>query len=88
MKLLPLFTLTAALACTGCDSKQEQAREKAVEQRADHMEDQAKAIKDSADKSAEAQKRTVDDQTDAQKKSADAQADALKKEADRTREQK
>ena len=77
MKLLPLLTLTAALSLTACDSKQEEAREKALENRADSLEDQAKATKKSADANADATKRA-----------ADAQADALKKEAERTREAK
>lgn len=77
MKLLSLLSLTAALAFTACDSKQEQAREKGLENRADRLEDQAKATKKDADADA-----------DAIKKDADLKADALKKEADRTREQK
>ena len=77
MKLLPLLTLTAALSLTACDSKQEEAREKSLENRADNLEDQAKATKKGADANADATKRA-----------ADAQADALKKEAERTREAK
>lgn len=77
MKLTPILTLTAAFALAACDSKQEQAREKALENRADSLEDAAKATK-----------KNVDAQTDAAKKAADAQADALQKEADRVREQK
>jgi hypothetical protein len=76
MKLLTLL-LPAALAFTACDSKQEQAREKGLENRADSLEEQAKATK-----------KAADNEADATKKAADAQAEALKKEADRTREQK
>lgn len=77
MKLIPILTLTATFAFSACDSKQEQAREKTLENRADNLEDAAKATK-----------KNADDQADVTKKSADAQADALKKEADRVREQK
>ncbi len=77
MKLIPILTLTAAFTLAACDSKQEQAREKTLENQADSLEDAAKATK-----------KNVEAQTDAAKKSADAQADALKKEADRVREQK
>lgn len=77
MKLTPILILTAAFAFAACDSKQEQAREKALENRADNLEDAAKATKQNANGQAEMTK-----------KSADAQADALKKEADRVREQK
>ncbi len=77
MKFIPILTLTAAFALTACDSKQEQAREKTLENQADNLEDAAKATK-----------KNVDAQADAAKKAADAQADALKKEADRVREQK
>jgi hypothetical protein len=77
MKLLPTLTLLAAFTFAACDSKQEQAREKALERRADNLEDAAKATE-----------KNVDAQADAAKKAADAQADALKKEADRVREQK
>lgn len=77
MKLTPILTLSAAFALAACDSKQEQAREKVLENQADGLEDAAKATKKNADA-----------QADAAKKTADAQADALKKEADRVREQK
>ncbi len=77
MKIIPILTLTAALSLAACDSKQEQAREKALENRADNLEGAAKATE-----------KNVDAQADVAKKAADAQADALKKEADRVREQK
>lgn len=77
MKLPSIITITAALMLAACDSKQEQAREKALESRADSLEEQAKAAKKIADADADATKRA-----------ADARAEALKKEAERTREQK
>lgn len=77
MKLIPILSLTALFALSACDSKQEQAREKVLENRADNIEDAAKQTEKAADHSA-----------DAAKKAADAQADAMKKEADRVREQK
>lgn len=77
MKIPSILILTAALSFSGCDSKQEEAREKSLENRADRLEDQAKATKKAGEADADSAKR-----------SADAEADALKKEADRTREQK
>jgi len=77
MKLFTFLTITAALSLSACDSKQEQAREQVLENRADRIEDQAKATKKAGEADA-----------DATKSAADAQAEALKKEADRTREQK
>jgi len=77
MKLLSFLSLTAALAFIACDSKQNEAREKGLENHADRLEDQVKTTK-----------KIAADDADAIKKDADAKADALKKEADRTREQK
>ena len=77
MKFQPLILLAAALSLIACDSKQEKERKAGLENRANTLEDQAKATKKAADANA-----------DAAKKGADAQADALKKEADRTRDQK
>ena len=77
MKLLSSLALTSALALGACDSKQEQARENALENRADRLEDQAKMTKKAGEADADATKRA-----------AAAQADALKKAAEQTREQK
>jgi hypothetical protein len=41
IKLLPLFAVVASLSLTGCDSKQENAREDALEKKADALEDKA-----------------------------------------------
>ncbi len=43
MKILfPLLTLASSLVFSSCDSKQEQNREKALEKKADSLEEQAK----------------------------------------------
>lgn len=77
MKLLSVLTTAAAFMLAACDSEQEQAREQALENRAERLEDQAKVTQDAAKAEADATKRA-----------ADAQAEALKEQADRTREQK
>lgn len=77
MKLPSFLILSVTLSLSACDSKQEEAREKGLENRADSLEDQAKITKKAAEADADAAKRA-----------ADAQADALKKEAERTRELK
>ena len=43
MKYTPTIVLMAALALTGCDSKEEKARKASLENRADSMEDAATA---------------------------------------------
>ena len=60
MKLQPIvFAITCALALCACDSKQEEARKKALENRADALEDQAKATKKAADADADATKKSA-----------------------------
>lgn len=41
LKTLPFFAVVAGLSLSGCDSKQENAREDALEKKADALEDQA-----------------------------------------------
>lgn len=41
LKSLPLFAVVAGLSLSGCDSKQEKAREEALEKKADALEEQA-----------------------------------------------
>lgn len=77
MKTPTILAFSAMLFLSACDSKQEQAREKALESHADSLESQAKATKEAADA-----------QTKATKDAADAQAKTLEKAADQTREQK
>lgn len=76
MKLITLVSL-AALSLTACDSKQEEARKAQLENRADKLEEAAKATKKGAEGDAEVVK-----------KQGEAQAEALKKEADKVRDQK
>lgn len=83
-----LLALTATFALCACDSKQEQAREKSLENRADSLDEQAKIAKKAADDKADAVKRDADLRAEALKKDAEAKADALKKEAEITREKK
>ena len=77
MKTPTILAILAVSFLAACDSKQEQAREKALESRADSLESQAKATKEAADAQAKATKDA-----------AAAQAKALEKAADQTREQK
>lgn len=91
MKIIPLFIVTTAIALTSCDSKQEDARKDALENRADSLEEQAKATRNAAERKAdvtEENKRTVDQQADAIRKDGERKADALENAADKTREQK
>jgi uncharacterized membrane protein YqiK len=62
---------------TACDSKQEEVRKAQLENRADKLEEAAKATKKGAEGDAEVVK-----------KQGEAQAEALKKEADKVRDQK
>ena len=77
MKLITLVSLTGlALTFAACN-KQEEAREAALESRADKLEDAAKATENAAAGDA----NTI-------KKQGEAQAEGLKDAADKTREQK
>lgn len=76
MKIITLISLSA-LALAACDSKQEQVRKAELENKADKLEEAAKAT----EKAAAGDAKVV-------KKQGEAQAEALKNEADKTREQK
>ena len=76
MKISTLLSLSA-LMLAACDSKQEQLRKTELENRADKLEEAAKATK----KAAEGDAQVV-------KKQGEAQAQALKNEAEKTRDQK
>ncbi|MEO7318907.1 MAG: hypothetical protein ABIZ56_07970 [Chthoniobacteraceae bacterium] len=76
MKTLILVSFSA-LTFAACDSKQEEARKAQLENRADKMEEAAKAVKKGAEGDAEVVK-----------KQGEAQAEALKNGADKVREQK
>ena len=76
MKIIALLALSA-LTLTACDSKQEQLRKAELENRADKLEEAAKANKKAAEGDAEVVK-----------KQGEAQSEALKNAADKTRDQK
>jgi hypothetical protein len=76
MKIITLLPL-AVLSLAACDSKQEQLRKAELENRADKLEEAAKATKKAADGDAAVMK-----------KEGEAKAEALKDAADKTRDQK
>ncbi|MEO8352309.1 MAG: hypothetical protein ABI680_11305 [Chthoniobacteraceae bacterium] len=76
MKIITLLALTS-LTLTACDSKQEELRKAELENRADKLEEAAKAT----EKAAEGDAKVV-------KKQGEAQAEALKNAAEKTRDQK
>ena len=76
MKIITLISLSA-LTFAACDSKQEQARKAELENRADKLEEAAKAT----EKAAEGDAKVVE-------KRGEAQAEALKNAAEKTRDQK
>ena len=92
--LLPLVILSLA----ACDSKQENQREQALENKADALEDQADATRKAGERKADAiedskdkvtiTKSPEDKAADATRKNAEARADNLENKADATREQK
>ena len=91
MKSIPFIALTAALALTACDSKEEKARKAALENRADSMEDAAKDTKKAAERSADAtedSKKQLDRKAEAIRIEGKREADALKDAAKDVREQK
>ena len=91
MKMIPLFTVVAAIAFAGCDSHDEKARKADLENRADSLEDQAKATKKNADRAADATedtKKNVDRSAEAIRIEGERKAAGLKEAAKETREQK
>lgn len=91
MNYIPSLVIITALAFTACDSKEERARKAALENKADSLEDQAKATKKQADRAADATedtKKQIDRKADAIKIEGQKEANALKEEAKETREQK
>ncbi len=101
-KLFSLFAVVVAvLSLAACDSKQENARENALEKKADGMEDQADATRKMSEKKADAIESNgkqgmeklnpvtpADKDADAVRKSGEAKADRLENGADAVREQK
>jgi hypothetical protein len=84
------------LALSACDSKEEQRREKALERKADALEDAAEATREKGDKVSDAIKKddpglnapSTNRAADAVKTDAERKADALEDAADATREKK
>lgn len=85
--LLASAALTA-LTFTACDSKQEQARESAVEAKADQLENTADVVRKTGDAKAEALEERAGIDGDPTEKAAEAKADALEEKADAVRETK
>ncbi len=86
-----MITAAFGLALTACDSKEEQARKDALENRADSLEDQAKAAKKNAERAADATedtKKNVDRSAEAIRIEGERKANALKEAAKETRDQK
>lgn len=89
----------SALALSACDSKQENARQDAVEKKADKMEDKADTVRDSAEKKADAMESqksmsnssstnaTLENKADATRNAAEQKADAMEDQADAVRDQ-
>lgn len=91
MKNIPSLLLFTALAFTACDSKDEQARKASLENRADSLEDQAKATKKNAERAADAtedSKKQLDRKAEAIRIEGKREVDALKDAAKETRDQK
>lgn len=95
-----LFAIVGALALCACDSKEENAREDALERKADAKEDQADAVRNNAERQADAlesQKSPsnasstnsqLENAADAKRDSAETTADRLEREANAAREKK
>ncbi len=75
--ILTLTSLAALTFITACDSKQEEVRKDAIENKADAMENQADAVRKDAKTDAKADKA-----------SGEATADAIEKKAETVRDQK
>ncbi len=91
MKNISFVLIAAAFALTACDSKEEQARKASLENRADNLEDQAKATKKASEQAADAtedSKKNLDRKAEAIRIEGKREADALKDAAKDTREQK
>jgi hypothetical protein len=95
--LKPALTAVAlALALTACDSKQENQREKALENKADALEDRADTVRKQGEAAADRvekqdpgiDSRTTDRSADANREVAEKRADQLEDQADRVREKK
>jgi hypothetical protein len=106
MKTTSIATLIGASAIamlfTACESKQEEAREERLENKADNLEATADQVRKEGEKTADMKEDQADsirknnegaadateNSADATRKTSEGQADALEKEADQVREQK
>jgi uncharacterized lipoprotein YehR (DUF1307 family) len=95
--LKPIFTATIlAFTLAACDSKQEDKREAALEQKADTMEDKADVVRKQGEATADRIEKqdpgmdshTTDRTADAARETAEKRADQMEDQADRVREQK
>ncbi len=85
-----------ALALTACESKQEEKREQALEQKADTLEDRADTIRKEGEATADRLERqdpgmdstTTNRAADAAESMAEKRADQLEEQADQYREHK
>ncbi len=96
---LCLIAAASALALSACDSKTENAREDAAEQKADNMENKADAVRETGEKKADAiesQKTmsndhstnaTMENKADATRNATEQKADAMENKADAVRDQ-
>ncbi len=85
-KFIPILLGAAALslAATSCKSNEEQAREKALENQADALENNAKEVRKVGEVVSDMKK----DDAKATEKAAEQKADELENAADKTREAK
>jgi DNA anti-recombination protein RmuC len=97
-----LGTSVIALLLASCESKQEEMREKELEQKAENLESSADQVRkqgeqkadmkesdaDAIRKSSEKAADSTEDSADATRKTTEKQADDLEKQADDVREQK
>lgn len=102
MKTIPLtiIALAGTFALSACDSKQENARENALERKADNKEDQADVVRNRAENQADAlesQKslsnpsstnNQLENAADEKRRAAEAAAERLEREAEAAREKK
>jgi hypothetical protein len=75
--LLTILTSSIAIALAACDTKEEKIRKQELENKADQLDNQAKAAKEKADREAEAIR-----------KQGELDKEKLKNEAEKTRDQK
>ena len=91
MKSIPSLIIITAFTLSACDSGDEKARKAALENRADSMEDAAKATKKNAERAADAtedSKKELDRKAEAIRIEGERKAAALKEAAKETRDQK